>query len=260
MKKVFIIGLILVLLFSGLGPNAISKEDDKEYEKVSIAFSKPVIIDEKENVIIDIDEANSLLMKTNKPLLPSYVHSFVFPFGTKIHNIEVIPKITKEIELTKKITKTPVSFTVDFDLKTDIEKSIFEPYPDKIFNYEIRTGIVENIRCVICNVEVLPIVYYQNQQKIEWINEVDIIVEYEKTNHLMTFQDEFQYIILTSDDFYNAIEAVRFEYLLNKAFVSVGFADSSDTTFIKITDNSGQNIPIIFTNFNLTFAYCLTKL
>ena len=50
----------------------------------------------------------------------------------------------------------------------------------------------------------------------------------------------------TADDFYNAIEVVRFDYTLNKAFVSVGFADSSDTTFVKITDHSGQNIPLTF--------------
>jgi hypothetical protein len=50
----------------------------------------------------------------------------------------------------------------------------------------------------------------------------------------------------TSSDFFNAIDAVRIEYASNKALVSVGFGNSSDSIFVKITDTSGQNLPITF--------------
>ncbi len=50
----------------------------------------------------------------------------------------------------------------------------------------------------------------------------------------------------TSDDFFNATEVVRFEYALEKAFLSVGFANSSDTIYVKMTDNAGQSIPVTF--------------
>ncbi len=52
--------------------------------------------------------------------------------------------------------------------------------------------------------------------------------------------------IKTSDEFYNAWEMVRFEYTLNKIFLSAGFFGSTDSLFVKITDNVGQNIPISF--------------
>jgi hypothetical protein len=50
----------------------------------------------------------------------------------------------------------------------------------------------------------------------------------------------------TSAEFFNAIEAVRFEYDSNRVFLSAGFADSTDTLFLKITDSFYQNIPITF--------------
>jgi len=46
----------------------------------------------------------------------------------------------------------------------------------------------------------------------------------------------------TSDDFFNGIEAVRFDYQNNIAFVSIGFSDISDSIFIKITDNENNTI------------------
>ena len=49
-----------------------------------------------------------------------------------------------------------------------------------------------------------------------------------------------------SDEFFNALEVVRFEYDSNKVFLSAGFADSTDTLFLKITDSSYQNITITF--------------
>ena len=51
---------------------------------------------------------------------------------------------------------------------------------------------------------------------------------------------------MTSDDFFNAVEVVRFEYASGRALVSVGFAAVSDTICLKVTDSLGQNAPITF--------------
>ena len=45
----------------------------------------------------------------------------------------------------------------------------------------------------------------------------------------------------TSEDFFNGVEAVRFEYDDNTAYVSIAFSNVSDTIFIKFTDD-GDNI------------------
>ncbi|MCX7747082.1 MAG: VCBS repeat-containing protein [Clostridia bacterium] len=50
----------------------------------------------------------------------------------------------------------------------------------------------------------------------------------------------------TSADFYNGIEAARFDYHNKRAYISLAFSDLSDQIFLKITDNRGNPIPVSF--------------
>jgi len=47
----------------------------------------------------------------------------------------------------------------------------------------------------------------------------------------------------TSNDFFNGIEVVRFDYEENIAYVSIGFSEISDSIMIKITDSNNNVIP-----------------
>ena len=51
-----------------------------------------------------------------------------------------------------------------------------------------------------------------------------------------------QMVEKTTEDFFNGIKAVRFDYNENTAYVSIGFSDLSDSIFIKIADSDGNNI------------------
>tara|TARA_B110000438_G_scaffold22599_1_gene20452 strand:- start:1465 stop:2925 length:1461 start_codon:yes stop_codon:yes gene_type:complete len=55
-------------------------------------------------------------------------------------------------------------------------------------------------------------------------------------------QDWSRIIEKTSEDFFNGIEAVRFDYEENIAYVSIGLSDLSDSIFIKFTDNNDNII------------------
>ena len=55
-------------------------------------------------------------------------------------------------------------------------------------------------------------------------------------------QDWSQMVEKTTEDFFNGIEVVRFDYDEYSAYVSVGFSDLSDSIFIKIADSDGNNI------------------
>ena len=46
----------------------------------------------------------------------------------------------------------------------------------------------------------------------------------------------------TENDFFNGIDAVRFDYQQGIAYVSVGFSDDSDSIFIKITDDNNDTV------------------
>jgi len=55
-----------------------------------------------------------------------------------------------------------------------------------------------------------------------------------------TGTDWQQLIEKTSNDFFNGIECVRFDYINNKAYVSVAFAEDSDLIDIRITNQAGE--------------------
>jgi hypothetical protein len=52
----------------------------------------------------------------------------------------------------------------------------------------------------------------------------------------------------TTDDFFNGIDAVRFDYENAKAFISVTFAQLSDSIFIKIVNEFGEAEEILYNN------------
>jgi hypothetical protein len=52
----------------------------------------------------------------------------------------------------------------------------------------------------------------------------------------------------TANDLFSGIEAVRFDYTNNKAYVSVSFPSASDDVYIKITDRNGNTEYVTFEN------------
>ena len=54
----------------------------------------------------------------------------------------------------------------------------------------------------------------------------------------------------TTEDFFNGIEAIRFDYSESRCYLSVAFSDLSDSIFLKITDNSNYSIQSIYSKLS----------
>ena len=65
-------------------------------------------------------------------------------------------------------------------------------------------------------------------------------------------QEWSQMLERTTEDFFNGMEVVRYDYDENIAYVSIGFSDLSDSIFIKIADNEGN---IINANYSAISQY-----
>jgi len=63
-------------------------------------------------------------------------------------------------------------------------------------------------------------------------------------------QDWSQMVEKTAEDFFNGIEAVRFDYDDNMAYISIGFSEFSDSIFIKLTDNDGNIIDATYSTMS----------
>ena len=66
-------------------------------------------------------------------------------------------------------------------------------------------------------------------------------------------QDWTSIIEKTTEDFFNGIEAIRFDYNISRCYLSVAFSDLSDSIFLKITDNS--NYPLQSTYSKISQYY-----
>lgn len=67
-------------------------------------------------------------------------------------------------------------------------------------------------------------------------------LELEAHNKYAKFAAWIQVAEKTSEDFFNGVEAVRFDYDNNKAYVSVAFGAESDEIFLKIVDEWGNSV------------------
>ena len=105
--------IVGILVLSGLGAVAITENKETEYKTFTISFSQPLIKTENDYVSISIDETNTFLREQGKPMLPSYIYTFSFPFGTKIKKVTCELSNFQEKTLTKHIKPSPkISYSI----------------------------------------------------------------------------------------------------------------------------------------------------
>jgi hypothetical protein len=127
MLPLFVVGIFVL---SGLGAVAISNNDETELIKNSVYFSEPMIEIEDDFITVNIAETNSFIMAQGKPVLPSYVEKFTFPFGTKIKSVTGTPKDVQTQTISKVLQPTKQAVVVgQIPSKTISVNYGVEPYP-----------------------------------------------------------------------------------------------------------------------------------
>ena len=106
MKKTLPILIIGILILSGLGAVATTGEEIKQ-EKMTLSFSQLSIQEKDGSIALELDGANSILIKKDHYIVPTSLKTFTFPFGTEIESIQCIPKNIHRQELTKELMISP---------------------------------------------------------------------------------------------------------------------------------------------------------
>ncbi len=206
MRKTLPLMVVGILVLSGLGAVALPSNEETELKITSVSFSEPMIEIEKDYVSINIDEANSFIMKQGKPMLPSYSDTFAFPFGTKIISVTCTPKNIQTLTLTKDLEPTPKAVIVGQTVSTSQKESVnygTEPYPSSWFEYDVSGGRYNGDLSVIVETEISPIKYHPAEKTIEWAKDVNIVIEYESPVEQTqpSSRDEYQLIVIAPDEF-----------------------------------------------------------
>lgn len=195
--------IVGILVLSGLNAVATPSEKIQHSEAKKIIFSKPIIKEEEQYVTIDIKEANGFLMEQNKPMLPSYTHTFTFPLGTKIDNVACEKYDVKQQSLDRKILPTPLAIQIGTTVKNQ-EITLYkeEPYPEVYYEYDIGQGINRNHeRAIFVKVSVYPVKYYPAQNMMEYAENMKVTVSYTPPSDPFVYDETYKFVILTSNGF-----------------------------------------------------------
>lgn len=210
MRRTIIFLIIGSLVLSGLGAVAAPVEDSYEYETINIAISQPKFTEENDFITASFNEANSLLIKEGKPLLPTYMHTFTYPLGTEIKEVTCTLNNIQSTQLTKEIIPSPTKAIIGTITKTTQKDYNFEgTYPSAQFDYDIKVGLIKGQRQIIVNIEAYMSNYNTQEQTFTWAENVEIAVKYKLNVQKTTTNTEYEFIILTADEFSDELQSLK---------------------------------------------------
>ncbi len=244
MKKIISLCIIAIIVLGGLGAVA-QQTSENTQEKSTFHFSEPLLKNKNIYASVSLKEANSNLMIQGKPMLPSYVETYTFPFGTTIHSVIVIPKDIQTKTTLKDLEPTPRYTAVGKTSSITNEEPInygIDPHPSSWFNYRLGCGVYNGEINVIVNVEIYPIQYHPKEKTIQWINEADVIIDYEVTSPQTTSnREEYQFVAIGPAE-YSSQVAPLITHKISKGISSkfVSLDDIYSGAYFPATGRDGQ--------------------
>jgi len=190
-----------VLIFGGLGVVGISNGEIKQ-EKRMLSFSKLIIEENNDYIKFELEGANSQFMKKDHYMVPTFLETFTFPFGTKIMDIHCTPKNIQRQSLIKELVVAPEPVLLDQNaINKQVQRNVTPVAINSWYEYDIGTGINNDKRCVFVKVQVFPIQYKPIEKTIEWAKNFEIEIKYKEPVEPLSYNDEYSLIVLTPVDF-----------------------------------------------------------
>jgi len=194
------------------GRNPFEFKESKEDVQFSLILSQPAVSDDGKYATIRMQHAKSFLREPGCPLLPVFQKTFTFPLGTKIENIYCIPHNIQTIQLAKKIYPAPMPLPLDkkyhpIEIKED--SSIYgsaDPYPRNWYNYQIGVGLENNEHVIFLSLEIYPLRYFPSLNMLEYPENFEIKIKYEKQKNPLTFNDEYDLLIVAPEKFSDELQ------------------------------------------------------
>jgi len=209
-KKILTILLTGILVFSGFVVNA-SDDKVKSIER-TIEIANPVIIDNGQYILVNLDEASSFIQKSGEPMIPIISQVFTLPFGSKILSIDVSFSDFKKIQVSKEIKPasepTGLNTLVKSDetvKDTDIYDSI-DLYPSTSFVYNIGSGLDGLEHVVYLSVHFYPVRYSPKENMIYYSDKIVIKIIYEESSKSFSSADEYDLVIISPSKFSSNLE------------------------------------------------------
>ena len=218
MKKILPIVVIGILLLGGVQAVDITEKDTENEVDVteSFSFSNPLIEEDEQYMILQLQETDLSLMDPGKPEMPMITYSLDIPFGAKNIRITYTPSNEFELDLNKKIKPTPEPVILErvnigfpeLIEDTDVYSSP-DRYPATWYDTKITSGLKSNKdRVTHISLYMYPAQYSPALNKIYYINEATLDITYDPPNQKLTFEDEYDLVIIAPKKFSSNLQSL----------------------------------------------------
>jgi hypothetical protein len=165
------------MVLGGLSAAAISYPSETTLTKnETLSFSNPQITTKQGETFITIENADAWLYTANAPLLPAFVTTYQFPFGTRIKNIAVTFSEPQEYKLEKSLALAPEPVTVVAGTTIHYNQDALTQlatYPDTLYDYHLGAGISGKDHVIFVTVRCFPLQYKAEEQTMLFRNSLD---------------------------------------------------------------------------------------
>jgi len=180
---------------SALGIKSITREYN---------FSDPVLSEYGDYTCVYVDEADFYHISDGQPVLPVKINTYEFPFGTKIIGVDYEYSTPETIALSKKLSFGSCSTL------TGENEAIYKSnktFPVSFVSYHTGGGLSNDEHKTFLNVRVYPILYKPSEEKIEFVKQVEVKVNYKEPDEpVLEDKNEYELLIITISDFKKSLQ------------------------------------------------------
>jgi hypothetical protein len=210
MKNLIPIGIIAMVVLSGLGAAAVSHTTQQSLIRTeTISFSHPVIQNNNKNTLVTVENTNAWLRKTDMPFLPAEVSTYIFPFGTKIRTVDVTFSAPQTYLLENTIVLSPTPMTEIAGMTVTAngqDQPLGAVYPETLFDYHMGAGISKGEHVLFLTIRCFPVQYKPRENTILYRNTAHISISYDPPTAAPTQADEYQLVIIAPKKFSRALQ------------------------------------------------------
>jgi hypothetical protein len=209
-KKIFILFLIGMLITSSFITQATQSRDEEisnsplKVKITTIDISQPKFVQNNNFITIELEESESYLSTSGKPMLPVITRTYSFPAGTRIDDVSV-DMTWNQLTLDQKITPTPLFIPYSIELSEEvleekqIDETVYEStifYPDFPYQIRIGSGIEDGEQVIFVNIQCYP-QYAPARDLVKIPKNIEIEINYENPTIPQFTQDEYDLLIIT---------------------------------------------------------------
>jgi hypothetical protein len=207
-----------VLIISGISvvalPEGKFNNENLLIKSVSIKSSDPIITDNGKYLSISLDESESLLLDTGKPVIPVLTKTLTFPYGTNIISTDIKCNYEEYI-LQKKIQPSPEPVVLSNRFSPKIKEvmpdelvySKSDFYPSQTYSVKMGAGLKGEEHVLYVNIRCYS-QYSPNMDKIKIPSNIDIAINYILPETSLLSADEYDMLIITDEKFESQLQTL----------------------------------------------------